>query len=706
MKAGLVIAPPDRAGELACFIASLRTRVRTTRIAWALFLGAAVTLLLLAAGVAFGPGLGLQSRTLVFVAALLTGGLVALVSGVSARHTWTSSAVALDTERVWPALRNHLVTALELEAHPDRAAAVIRERVVAHATRVLQNEPPAAVHSWRQALLCIPGVLVCVTLIVLILAERPRLAIGSPAGSAPSRARTTTISEVDVIVTPPAYAARPAQRMRNPERLEVIAGSLLAVRIASGAPRVDVELSTSPTTSVARESPDAVRAVLRPLTSGLLSIATQAADGGIVDRRLVPVLVRPDAPPEVTIERPRSDRTVERATTRVAFSARATDDLGLASLTLHYTKVTGSGEQYAFKEGELPLALVRETPTRWRGDATRELSTLDLREGDLLVYFARAADRRPGAEPSVSDSYVIEIGRPNAAIAGGFAVPLEKDRAALSLSALIAKTERVHAARARLSSAELSEQTGGLAVEQRMVRAETLFLMGAHGEVEDEEAEAEHSNEIQEGRLENRGQADLREATRLMSTAERSLLVADTGAALPVQRAALAAMQRALSKQRYFLRTLPVRSQIDLTRRLSGDVSSARSWQRHGEKRRPDERIVEVRRLLADLAAYTRARLAPGTAPSPVPDDLVRRIMALDPESTVLQDAARDLTRLSDVGADWSARPHRDLLARIVSALQQQASHLPASSTAPPAFDAGSLRGAFADALRREGAHP
>ena len=243
-----------------------------------------------------------------------------------------------------------------------------------------------------------------------------------------------------------------------------------------------------------------------------------------------------------------------------------------------------------------------------------------------------------------------------------------------------------------------------------MVRTETLFLMGAHGEVADEEAEAEHSNEIQEGRLENRGQADLRVATRLMSTAERNLLIADTGAALQAQRAALAAMQRALSKQRYFLRTIPVRSQIDPTRRLSGDLATARSWDRRDAAPRPNERLASIRQLLLDLsklATIDRASSATGRRPLPVEaGDLPRRVLAVDPASAALQEAARDLTRLIESNASLNDADRRALLSRVVQSLQQQVVSSPATTGAPDDFSSSPLRGAFTDALRARGTRP
>ncbi len=449
-----------------------------------------------------------------------------------------------------------------------------------------------------------------------------------------------------------------------------------------------------------REAGDVTRAVVTPADSGLLVVAARRGNGELAERRLLPIVVRPDARPDVAIEQPRKDLAFDTPSGRVTIAVRATDDLGLATLALHYTTVTGSGEQYAFKEGDLPLTMVRERATAWRGQVSRDLASLDLKDGDLLVYYASATDGRPGGERAVSDSYVIEIGKPNAAIAGGFAVPLEEDKAAISLSALIVKTQRTHDAKPRLSADTYAQQTAGLAVEQRMVRSETLFLMGAHGEVEDEEAEAEHSNEIQEGRLQNRGQADLREATRLMSMAERSLLSADTGAALVSQRAALAAMQRALSKQRYFLRTLPVRSQIDLTRRLSGDLDEARSWKRDPLDLARDARPAAARRLLGDIGTWADARdRNPTTA-----GELSARLLALDPASAALQAAARDLERLGRRDLDLNAPDAREALGRVVSALRTLMTDSPAPAAAPAAFSSGALRGAVADALRRQGA--
>jgi hypothetical protein len=513
-------APPDAPIDaLHAFVRQVRGRVQMTRATESL-LAANVTAILvfLILSLASAGGPRLVRLTIAMSAGVVVG--VSLLAG--RRREWSPDRVLAQVETALPDLRNSLITALELDRHPERASSRIREHVIARAAALVGPASLDAVYPLGRLKACLAGS----ALITLALASITRTSpsIRFPVGaaghvSAKSIAPAGTgIARIDVEIAPPAYTGAATARVTNPERLDVLAGTRLTVRVASGVP---VTIALGGADGPVQDEGGLQRATLTPATSDVLTVAARRANGEI-DRRLVPIVVRPDASPEVTIERPRADLTFETPAARVAIEARASDDLGLASLTLHYTKVTGSGEQYAFREGELPLALTRESATVWRGSVARNLASLDLQDGDLLVYYASAADRRPGAERAVSDSYVIEVGKPKTAIAGGFAVPLEEDRAAISLSALIAKTERTHAAKPRLSAEAFTNQTAGLAVEQRMVRSETLFLMGAHGEVADEEEEAEHSNEIQEGRLENRGQADLREATRLMSARSAS----------------------------------------------------------------------------------------------------------------------------------------------------------------------------------------
>ena len=93
------------------------------------------------------------------------------------------------------------------------------------------------------------------------------------------------------------------------------------------------------------------------------------ADDGA--RRTIPIVVSPDALPAVRLTAPGRDLVYAGGNPRIAFDARATDDFGLRSLVLRYTKVTGSGENYEFKEGEIPLTVEARQRARLEPAARR-----------------------------------------------------------------------------------------------------------------------------------------------------------------------------------------------------------------------------------------------------------------------------------------------------------------------------------------------
>src|SRR5204862_7339912 len=134
-----------------------------------------------------------------------------------------------------------------------------------------------------------------------------------------------------------------------------------------------------------------------------------------------------------------------------------------------------------------------------------------------------------GGEAS-SDAFFIEISRLGVAAGDAFTLSEQETRYALSQQMLIVKTERLEQKRASTPPEEFGDASQNLAVEQRMIRSELVFMLG--GEIEDEEVEAEQSTELQEGRLANRGQRDLRAATVAMSQAEKWLTAANTAEAL------------------------------------------------------------------------------------------------------------------------------------------------------------------------------
>jgi hypothetical protein len=218
-----------------------------------------------------------------------------------------------------------------------------------------------------------------------------------------------------------------------------------------------------------------------------------------------------------------------------------------------------------------------------------------------------------------------------------------------------------------------------------MVKAEFVFMTG--GEVEDEVAEAQHSHELAEGRMENSAQVELLTAIREMSRAEARLNAADTAAALTFERAALAALQRAFDRRRYLLRTLPERTRIDLSRRLTGELATARSSTATAST--PDKPLLqEARAVLQELrddeaVTNNRARLA-------------ARLLALGPNDEALQKAALQLTAASD---DASRHAAVQLSQRAVAALLKEAM----GARAPVVIERDPLTGRLVQELSRGG---
>jgi hypothetical protein len=384
---------------------------------------------------------------------------------------------------------------------------------------------------------------------------------------------------------------------------------------------------------------------------------------------MMTVTVTPDALPDVRLTEPGRDLVYSAGNPRIVFQARATDDYGLRALALRYTKVSGSGEQFEFKDGEIPLAIASRSAREWSGSAARSLADLDLHDGDMLVYRAVAADARPGdGGEASSDAFFIEISRLGVAAGDAFTLPEQETRYALSQQMLIVKTERLEQKRASTPPDELGEASRNLAVEQRMIRSELVFMLG--GEIEDEEVEAEQSTELQEGRLANRGQRDLRAATVAMSQAEKWLTGANTAEALKAERAAVVALQRAFTRDRYILRALATRSQLDLSRRLTGTVAEPIGWRRIVESRPADRRAAYLQSLLQGLG-----ELSVSSSADPADRHLSARIGVLaelavrtDAESPTLRTVAADLQKLAD---SWSASSS-EARARAIDAVAAQ----------------------------------
>jgi len=633
-------------------------------------------LLAIAEGITVGIAAAAGSRV---------AGLVAAIAYVAWR--WQDSrrrSIVEAAERRHPELRNLLITWNEISEGTLAVTPSARERVMAKAaSRATSIDLAWTVPATR---------LVRVVLVAAVAWSVVGLATWRR--SSATRRGTVAASEqapaeplrLTATIQPPAYTGLAATTSTDPAQIDAVQGSALAIALDSAAANVAVEQNGT-AASLVRDGDGRFTGRLTLTRTGYIVITA----GDI--SRTIPVVVSPDRLPSVRVTVPGRDLVYAGGNPRISFDARATDDYGLRSLALHYTKVSGSGEQFEFKEGEIPLTLTRASAREWQGGAARSLDELDLKEGDMLVYRAVAADERPGDGSASSDAFFIEISKLGVAAADAFTLPEEETRYALSQQMLIIKTERLHQRRAAMAAEELADAALNLAVEQRMIRAEFVFMLG--GEVQDEEVEAEQSTELQEGRLRNRGQRDLRAATIAMSQAEKLLTGTNTTEALVAERAAVTALQRAFARDRYILRAFASRANLDPARRLTGDLKDASGWARTRAPAPENRRAAQLQDVMAGLGAFLRDGASLGPARAAV---LARQALAVDPESVALRRAATELQRLASTWATTTADARR----RTVDAAAADVAAEAARVLADPPIQAAApaLAGPFADALR------
>ena len=526
-------------------------------------------------------------------------------------------------------------------------------------------------------------------------------------------ATAVAIESIEITVTAPSYAAQAPQTLRNPARIDALIGSRIRLRVRASADSLVVQTLRG-TRTIAPSSAELFTVDIPADEDGFVTLAPRAEGGREGPHRLVGISVRNDQVPRVRIAAPGRDLFVKDSRRSIDLGIEAEDDIGLASLRLRYTKVSGSGERFTFSEGEVPLNITRTSQRAWKATGVFRLDSLGLAPGDMVVYRAITTDHRPGAPPQESDSFIAEIIAPGSEAASGFSIDPDQQRYAVSQQMVILKTERLIARRATIPPDSANSIAQEIAAEQRKVRAEFVFMMG--GEMADapdpdasmtdlnEEAEAEGEGDIAAGRLANQGRMALTRAIRYMSRAVTTLTSMDLAEALKSEKTALAQLEQAFSRTRIILRALSERERLDMTRRLSGALTDARSDRRVTVTPPPDARGAALRRVLADIATVAResgkvrGADASGSARFGALAEVVLRV---DPSSKVLQKVSSRLSEASTSMA--SARPteaQQQLDSATVALAAVLRSNAPSVAPAVSTFSHRELGGALGDALR------
>ncbi len=683
--------PPETTALLG-FLRSVRVRLRARALAFGMAGGLALTA---AAGLFGWPG----SR-----GGLLVTGLVAAATGaaisilISLRRDPNAADVV---EQRLPSSRNLVLTASELAVAPMPSG--VHTLILRQAAALVSNIEPRALVPLSAAT---AALLAAVAWWGFEIAQggRPIVPVASVAAIGSTG---PTILGVEARVQSPAYAGRASQSLRDPSRIEALVGSRLTMTIDARARTLVVETAARKDT-VTRRSTEPFSVALPIDADGFVSI--EPLDSARVGaRRLIGISAISDAAPRVAIKTPGKDVVLRDGNATLDIAIESDDDVGLASLALRYTKVSGSGERFTFAEGTAPIQITRTDARHWKASAHWSLGALELGPGDMVVYRAVATDGRPNAPAAESDAYIAEVASPGGVAAPGFELDPEQEKYAVSQQMVILKTERLIAKRGSLSTEEYANQSAELAAEQRKVRSEFVFMLG--GELADapdvsgsmtelnEEQEASGEQDILAGRNANAGHVALLRAIRSMSRAAALLTTAQPDSALPQERIALTSLEAAFSRARIILRALTTRERLDPTRRLTGTLSDAAT-----EVRPPDHAVVEartaaLRAALRDLAIVSNQPMDARAATTL--SALALRVLQTDPSAKPLQEAS---AKLDAAARDAAGSRNREARAAIDIAASAIASVTRASLPAAPRVD-GSIEdavsaGGFADALR------
>ncbi|MBK6495253.1 MAG: hypothetical protein IPG05_09145 [Gemmatimonadetes bacterium] len=631
--------------------------------------------------------------------------LLGALAGVGGGLRWallrraSRRSVAVQIESRVPACRNLLVTASEL-LEGSRVDPYVAALVYEQAAALTVSFALPAVLPNRAALQRLMLAAAVWGSAVTWRATHAEQADAMAAQSGPP-----AITDVTVVITPPAYLGLAPRTVSNPGRIEAVAGSRLSITVNARAAAVRLE-TLAERSSLARSGKAFVGSATAT-ADGFIAFEPAGGDGQLGDRRLIGLTVLADLPPTVVVRTPGRDLHFPDGARTVSIAIDANDDHGLASLKLRATTVSGSGERFSFAERDVPISITRQGAGRWTASTSWRLAALGLEPGDMVVYRAVATDHRPGATPVESDAWIVEITAPGSLAASGFAIDPEQNRYALSQQMVILKTERLLAGKARLTPEAFADSAAQIGMEQRRVRAEFVFMMG--GEVDDghghdeeisqtelnEVAEAEGEDELAAGRLLNAGRLALIRGIRDMSRAATLLGTNEVPGALIEERKALAQIEQAFSHSRIILRALTQRESLDFSRRLSGALADAASSAEAAAPPPSDAKRAATRQLLAALVALP-----------PVPSRasigaLAEAALRIDPADARLQAIASGLTKAADDagrGETVAAAQGLDRMTTRLSTLVGASA--PRAMTAPSSAESRRLRGSLADGPR------
>ncbi len=350
------------------------------------------------------------------------------------------------------------------------------------------------------------------------------------------------VRKIDLEYRLPAYARTDPQRVEGTGDITSLVGTTVLFSITPTIPVTAGRLvvqghESNPIALDVAQGGVALSGQMRVTTDGFYKIELQGADGVFVSASPDYVIEAvPDLPPRLAFDRPGRDTqatSIEEVFTQVT----AEDDFGIAKMDLVYS-VNGGAETVASLHDAPVLKDVIAGHTFF-------LEEMSLKPGDFISYYARATDVGSPSRQATTDIYFLEARpyrrdfRQAEESGGGAGGAGGNDPGSLSR-----QQRQVIAATFRLVREQTSQSRDSKSVAQD---AQTVGLIQGRLRTQ---VEGLVTRMLSRGALPDgspmHGTADeLRQAIEKMTLAETELKAPRPKAALPMEQAALANLQRA-----------------------------------------------------------------------------------------------------------------------------------------------------------------
>ncbi len=537
-----------------------------------------------AAALARVAGAGAWSAVMALVAFVA----VSALSASTLRSIRSLSRVALWVEERTPSLRYALVTVADGVQSPALEVQALGTPWWTEAQRTL-----------ARSLMAPAAAAVVVSALALWLPSFVQARTGEMAGSSATNAReaarvTDVLAVIHTTITPPAYANRPATTAVDPTNIEALVGSAIVLSGNGEASRLTAT-ADSAGRSVAQRGAGWSLSLPMPARPALVRLHSDAGRDRLIV--LAPVI---DAAPAVTLLLPARDTILRRATGTLGLRAQLRDDIGLRDADFELVVSSGSGENFTFR-----TAVVARTQLLGRAESLLEgrlsLDSLKLEPGDILQLRAVARDANNVTGPGVgsSETRSIRVARVDEydSVAVDAAPPPEAEGQVLSQRMLLDLTLALVKRQSSLARPVLVGEAQRIADDQRKLRkrvGDVVFQRMGGEPLAEEGSDAPAPGKLTPEEVLKRADAvtntagnvmdvegdetpilainkPLLEAFNAMWDAGRALEVGEPARAVAPMRIALAAIQRARTAERIYLRGRPSTVIVDIaTARLAG----------------------------------------------------------------------------------------------------------------------------------------